>query len=576
MSEKHGGIRLSALLLALALAACNGGDGDGGIAVSGDVTPPTIVSTLPVVSASRVARTTAVAVTFSETVIPAEGGTSTLSLSAGALPVAGTVTFDGPVVTFTPAALLALNTEFTVRVDVGLTDLSGNALAVPFTFNFTTEPLPWPGTRQLGTPAADAGNAVATDGAGNAFVAGRTGGDLDGLGVGDPAVGGSDLVLLRFALDGTLQWRRQLGTPADDEAFAVAVDGDGNIYVTGTTAGDLDGLGVGDPLAGATDFFLAKFGPTGNLLFTRQLGTLAADEARGVAVDGLGNIYVTGTTAGDLDGPGISSDLLVGGTDFFLAKFDAAGTLLRTRQFGTLADDRAFGLAVDGVGNIYVTGSTGGDLDGPGIGSDPLVGGTDIFLAKFNSDGSNVNLLRTRQLGTLATDEARGVAVDGVGNVYVTGMTGQDLDGPGGGDPFFGGSDIFLAKFDPAGNLLFTRQLGTLADDRGFAVAIDGAGSAYVTGTTAGDLDGPGIGSDPLVGATDLFLAKFEPSGSLLFTRQRGTLADDSAFGVAVARLAVGGNVFVTGETQGDLDGNVGVGDFDLFLAKFDPFGNQQ
>jgi hypothetical protein len=168
------------------------------------------------------------------------------------------------------------------------------------------------------------------------------------------------------------------------------------------------------------------------------------------------------------------------------------------------------------------------------------------------------------------------VAVDGVGNIYVTGSTGGDLDGPGGGDPFFGGSDIFLAKFDTPGNLLYTRQFGTLADDRGFAVAIDGAGSAYVTGTTGGDLDGPGIGSDPLVGATDFFLAKFEPSGSLLFTRQRGTLTDDSALGVAVAGLAVGGNVFVTGETSGALDGNLRTGDFDLFLSKFDPFGNLQ
>jgi hypothetical protein len=91
MSGKHGGSRLSGLLLALALAACNGdGGGGGGDAV--DVTPPTIVSTLPVVGASGVTRSSAVSVTFSEAVTPAAGGAATLSLSAGALPVAGTVT----------------------------------------------------------------------------------------------------------------------------------------------------------------------------------------------------------------------------------------------------------------------------------------------------------------------------------------------------------------------------------------------------------------------------------------------------------------------------------------------------
>jgi len=569
--------RWSAVLLALVLAACDGGGGGGdGGGAPGDVTPPAIVSTLPVDGASGVTQTTAVTATFSEAVAPASITASTFSLSAGALPLSGSLTVSGPVVTFTPSPPLALATQFTARLAVGVTDLAGNALTAPFIWNFTTEVTPWPGTRQLGTPANDTGNAVAVDGAGNVYVAGSTSGDLDGVGIDDPAVGGSDLVLLRFALNGDLLGSRQLGTPADDEAFAVAVDGAGNSYVAGSTGGDLDGLGVGDPFVGGIDFFLAKFGPSGNLLFTRQLGTLAPDEARGVAVDGVGNIYVTGTTGHDLDGPGVG-DPFSGGTDFFLAKFGPAGNLLFTRQFGTLADDRAFGLAMDGVGNVYVAGSTGGDLDGPAIGSDPLVGATDFFLAKFDPAG---NLLFTRQLGTLATDEARGVAVDGVGSVYVTGTTGQDLDGPGGGDPFFGGSDVFLARFDSSGNLLFTRQLGTLADDRGFAVVVDGAGNTYVTGTTAGDLDGPSIGSDPLVGGTDFFLAKFDPAGNLLFTRQLGTVPADSAFGVAVARLAVGGNVFVTGETLGDLDGpDVGAPPFggtDLFLDKFDPFGNMQ
>jgi hypothetical protein len=273
-------------------------------------------------------------------------------------------------------------------------------------------------------------------------------------------------------------------------------------------------------------------------------------------------------TGQDLDGPGVG-DPFSGGTDFFLAKFGPSGNLLFTRQFGTLADDRGFAVAVDGVGNVYVAGSTGGDLDGPEIGSDPLVGGTDFFLAKFDPSG---NLLFSRQFGTLAADEARGVAVDGVGTVYVTGSTGGDLDGPGIGDPLVGSSDVFLATFDPSGSLLFTRQFGTLVDDRAFTVAVDGAGRDYVPGTTYGDLDGPGIG-DPLVGGTDFFLAKCDASGSLLFTRQLGTPTDDSAFGVAVARLAVGGNVFVTGETLGGLDGNLSVGDFDLSLSKFDPFG---
>jgi hypothetical protein len=348
MSGKHGGSRLSGLLLALALAACNG-DGGGGGEDAVDVTPPTIVSTLPVVGASGVTRSSAVSVTFSEAVTPAAGGAATLSLSAGALPVAGTVTIEGPVVTFTPSAPsapLALGTLFTARVDIGLTDLAGNALAAPFTFTFTTEPAPWPGTRQLGTLAADSGNAVTMDGAGNAYVAGTTRGDLSG-----PSFGGADIFLTKFDLTGSRLFTRQLGTLTDDEAFAVAVDEAGNSYVVGTTAGDLDGPGIGDPFVGGTDFFLAKFGPTGNLLFTRQLGTLVSDGARGVAVDGVGNIYVAVTTGQDLDGAA-GAGLVLGGNDIIQATLNAYGVLDFNQPVRTLTDDPAIDVHGDGVGKV--------------------------------------------------------------------------------------------------------------------------------------------------------------------------------------------------------------------------------
>ncbi|HEY7745959.1 MAG TPA: SBBP repeat-containing protein, partial [Desulfuromonadales bacterium] len=367
----------SAVLLALTLTACDGGGGGGGSgaggAPPGDVTPPAIVSTLPVDGASGVTQTTVVTATFSEAVAAASVSPLTYSLSAGALPVNGLLTVSGPVVTFTPSAPLALGTQFTARLAVGITDLAGNALAAPFTWIFTTEAAPWPGTRQLGTPTPDSGNSVATDRAGNVYVAGITSEDLDGAG-GDPLFGGVDLFLAKFGPAGNLLFTRQLGTVSTDEATGVAVDGVGNVYVAGSTSGDLDGVG-GDPLFGGVDLFLAKFNPAGNLLFTRQLGTVSTDEATGVAVDGVGNVYVAGSTNGDLDGAG--GDPVLGGTDFFLAKFDASGNLLFTRQLGTTAtDDDARGVAVDGTGNVYVAGSTNGDLDG--VGGDPVLGGTDF------------------------------------------------------------------------------------------------------------------------------------------------------------------------------------------------------
>jgi len=124
----------------------------------------------------------------------------------------------------------------------------------------------------------------------------------------------------------------------------------------------------------------------------------------------------------------------------------------------------------------------------------------DAFLAKFDSSG---NPLFIRQFGTTGNDIGYGVAVDSGGNVYVTGSTAGTL-----GASAFGSLDIFLAKFDPSGNKLFTQQVGTPFDDIGYGVAVESSNNAYITGSTAGNLDG-----NTSSGLLDIFLTKYNPSG---------------------------------------------------------------
>jgi hypothetical protein len=155
-----------------------------------------------------------------------------------------------------------------------------------------------------------------------------------------------------------MQWARQIGTSGSDFGYGIALDGSGNIYITGSTRGDL-----GAPNQGGRDAFIVKYSRGGTMQWTRQIGTTQSERASGIAVDASGNIYITGWTEGGLGGPN------QGGKDAFIVACDSGGTLQWIRQFGTTGGDSASGIAVDGSGTIYITGSTEGDLGGPNQGA---------------------------------------------------------------------------------------------------------------------------------------------------------------------------------------------------------------
>ncbi|MEN6319722.1 MAG: SBBP repeat-containing protein [Syntrophaceae bacterium] len=340
-------------------------------------------------------------------------------------------------------------------------------------------------TRQLGTTNYDYSQGVAVDTNGNVYVTGYTSGSLDG----NTNAGGTDIFLVKYDAAGTKQWTRQLGSSSDERAQGVAVDTNGDLYVTGYTSGSLDG----NTKAGGIDIFLVKYDAAGTKQWTRQLGSSSNDIAQGVAVDTSGNIYVTGSTNGSLDG-----NTNAGNYDMFLVKYNAAGTKQWTRQLGSSSDDEATGVAVDTNGNLYVTGKTNGSLDG-----NTSAGNYDMFLVKYNAAGAKQ---WTRQLGTSTTDYGQGVAVDASGNIYVTGSTYGGLDGnTSSGDSY----DMFLVKYNAAGAKQWTRQLGMdHVWDEGNGVTVDIGGNVYVTGYTDW-----GLGPSGLNMSKDVFIVKYNANG---------------------------------------------------------------
>lgn len=347
------------------------------------------------------------------------------------------------------------------------------------------------------------------------------------------------------APDLTWQWTRQRGSSSTDVAFGIAMDGQGDALVAGVTAGALDG----NTNAGAGDMFLMKFNGAGTWQWSRQRGTPTADFATAVTIDSTGNAYVTGFTDGNLDG-----NTNAGKSDMYVMKFNSAGVHQWTRVRGSAHTSHANAIALDASENVYVCGNTAGSLVG-----NSNQGSVDVYVMKFDHAGV---WQWTLQKGGAATDYARAVTVDANGGVYVAGST----DGTIGSGQNSGSFDMYVMKCDTQKVWWWTTQRGSSGRDHARAL-VEHNGALYVAGSTDGSLDGFAN-----AGSFDIFLMKFGTAGgSWIWTRQRGTAADDSASSVAKHS---DGSLYVAGGTAGGLDGNANVGaSYDMFMMKFDTAG---
>ena len=403
------------------------------------------------------------------------------------------------------------------------------------------------GTYQLATH--DYANGVVTDSSGNIYVTGGTKGGLDG----NTSQGNTDLFLLKYNSSGTKQWTKQLGSSGRDSANAIAIDSSGNLYVAGMTFGGLDW----NTNSGANDLFVVKYNSSGTKQWTEQLGTPSSDAANAVATDSSGNVYVAGVTYGVL------GDQNKGNSDLFVVKYNSSGTKQwvekqnGTEQNGTDMWDEARGVVTDSSGNVYVVGGTkGSKLNGVS-----KAGMTEAFVIKYNSSGKRQ---WTKLLGTWRKDFANAVAIDSSGNIYVAGVTERHLDG----NESAGNDDLFVVKYNSKGKKQWTKQLGTKRNDRATGVATDSSGNVYVTGYTYWGLDG-----NTHAGSNDAFVVKYLDNGTKLWTKQFGTPSSDLADGVATDSS---GNVYVVGYTFGDLDGNTNTGASDIFVVKYNSSGTKQ
>lgn len=451
---------------------------------------------------------------------------------------------------FTFSTSVAFGTPYTVSI---LTQPSGQICTVTSpsgtmsTANVTSVALSclsfWGGTVQDGTSGGTASAqalGVAADPSRNVYVVGKTTGAIDG----QAKHGNQDLFIAKYNTSGTRQWTIEDGVSSKSAvAYAVATDSGGNVYATGCATGAIDG----QTLSGTADLIITKYSPSGVHQWTVQDGVSGSQVCgSGIATDASGNVYVTGSTNAAFD-----SQAQHGANDFFITKYNSSGIRQWTIQDGATGAASVFvyGIAVDSGGNAFLTGSGAafdgqsgdffitkysssglrqwtiqdGNATGQGIAVDStgnvivagitsvsfdgqtLHGAQDFFITKYNTSGTRQWTVQDGVSG--GTVAAWGVAVDGSGNVFATGVAaGVALDG----QTKYGFTDLFVTKYSSSGTRQWTVQDGATGSSVGVAgIAVDSSGYAYAVG----DVTGAAIDGQTQHGSEDFFATQYSPLG---------------------------------------------------------------
>lgn len=364
-------------------------------------------------------------------------------------------------------------------------------------------------------------------------------------------------------------WVKRLGDESEEIVTGLAVDRAGNAYVVGSFS-EITTMG-GSPLtsAGGYDLFIAKYAPDGSHLWSQRFGGTGQDSARSIAVDASGDVILV---AGFEETVNFGGDAFTsaGYTDIALVKYSSSGAHLWSRQLGGDQLDDGVGVAVDSSGNIVLTGSFHGDAR---FGSTTLksAGNADIFVSKWS--GSGVHLW-SKNFGGTDFDRGYSVACDSAGNILLGGEFYLTADFGGPSLSSNGVGDVFIAKLAPDGSHLWSRKAGEIYSDSATSIAVDSEGNAFLTGTYGGTID---FGNGTLNGGgggTDIFLVKYSPTGTPLWSKSFASISSDNAFSVATD---ASGSVLLGGNFYGSVNFGGGVltsSSFqDAFLAKYSSTG---
>lgn len=386
----------------------------------------------------------------------------------------------------------------------------------------------------------------------NVAGAGGSGGATTGTGGGGAGQGGGDPGSGGQGGGGPIpSWSRLFGPANDQTGASVVVDKSGNVILTGYFDETIEFDSTKHVSAGQTDFFLAKLHPTGDVLWSKRLGNAGANIDPKIAADSDGNITMCGTFSGSIDFGG-GSIPSVGGADLFVAKFDKDGSHVWSKGFGSASNEYIKRIEVDASGDILVAGEFSGSFT---FGGSMLTssGLTDIFLAKLAAgDGSH---LWSQRFGDIPGKPANeqlldDMSLDSSDSLIVTGRFSESMQLGNFSLTSKGGRDNFVAKIDSEGAVSWGKSFGNNTEQNAASIAVDTSGSAILSGHFAGAIDFGG-GEVSSDGAFGAFVVKLSAIGNHTWSR---TFAKAASIHVSSSKADGDDRVSIAGSYTGPLE----------------------
>ena len=394
------------------------------------------------------------------------------------------------------------------------------------------------------------------------------------------STGLSDVFIVKYSSNTTPLWAARVSSRDFDTGYGIATDSSGNVYVTGqggsaaiVIAYSSDGTAFANtlPNSGSSDTYIVKYNTNGFVQWTARIGGNGQDVGYGIVTDAIGDLYVVGystssvITAYNANGTAFATTITrVGGSDAFIVKYNTSGAVQWVTRVSSSSVDFIYGVTVDPSGNVYCTGIVGAagatayNSDGTAFGITLANDGNyDGFVVKYNTGGFVQWIAR---VATTLLDEARAIAVDSTGNVYITGysgnavMTAYNADGTAFATTIAnaGGGDAFIVKYNTSGFVQWVASVASVfSNDIGHALATDSAGNMYITGqgasstVTAYNSDGTAFATTIAnTGSGDAFVVKYNTSGFVQWVTRIASTSLDIAYAI-VSDSA--GNIYITG-----------------------------
>ena len=438
-------------------------------------------------------------------------------------------------------------------------------------------------------------NSLVVDRIGNVYITGSFQSTIDfdpDLGTVNltSSSGSADIFFAKYNISGNYVYAKRIGGSQSDVGNSLSLDNNNNIYIGGFFGGTVDfdpGIGIVNlTSAGGNDIFFAKYDSFGNYIYAKGMGGGSTELDINLSANTNGVVFISARFEGTVDFDPGSGIIYLSGDGFFLGKYASTGSYLYAKSLGSNDFEDAISLKVNKNGDVYITGSFKGTVDfdpGPGTAILTSNGGTDIFFAKYNGKGE---YLYAKSIGSSGNDLSHSIAIDSIGNLYLTGDFWGSVDFNPGPDTAalvsISNSDIFFAKYDTSGNYVYAKRIGGSFTIAGSSLAVDNTGSLYMTGSFQGFIDfDPGIGTATLLsaGSNDVFFAKYDSLGNYVYAKRMGGINNDAANCIT---LDSKGNLYITGQFVGTVDFDSGPttinltseGDSDAFFAKYDNSGN--